>query len=166
MRSLIVRIGFSLVVVAALGLTAMPAVAKQVADGPTLVVANPSPGNMVTPGSLIMEGVAFDPSATQGVGVDRVSVFLENRDTGGEHLGDATLGLPNTMTTEPAQFGSAGWALTTPALKGLGDGYTLFVYARSGVTGAETVMQIPITVGEKVHNTGGGGEEPATLPAE
>jgi hypothetical protein len=159
MRFLMVRVAFSVALLALMGLTAGAGFAKQVPEGPTLVVSNPNPGDRVTPGSLMIQGVAFDPVATTGIGVDRVSVFLDDRDTGGLHLGDATLGAPNVMTTEPAQFASAGWALTTPALKGAGDQHILFVYARSAVTGEETVTQIPVFIGDKVHNTGGGGEE-------
>lgn len=166
MRSLMVRVGFTLALVAGLAMTTGSAVAQQMPEGPTLVVENPSPNGMITPGSLVMEGVAFDPVATTGTGVDRVSVFLENRDTGGEHLGDATLGVANPMGAEGGQFALAGWTLTTPALSGAGDGHTLFVYARSAVTGDETVLQIPVFIGEKVGNTGGGTEEFAPADGE
>jgi hypothetical protein len=154
MRSFVARFGLALGFVAALGLGPLTASAAQPVEGPTLVVANPSPGNMLTPGKLIMEGVAFDTLATEGVGIDRVSVFLENRDAGGAHLGDAALGAPNIMGTQSTQFASAGWTITTPALEGYGDGHTIFVYARSAVTGAETVMQIPVIIGEKPKQTG------------
>src|SRR5690349_1805582 len=81
--------------------------------------------------SLMMEGVAFDPLATEGNGVDRVSVFLDDRDMGGQFLGDAKLGAPNFAPSETAQFANAGWVLTTPALAGRGDSHELFIYARS-----------------------------------
>jgi hypothetical protein len=152
MRAFIVRIGFSLALVAAVSVTVLPTYAADNTEGPTLLVANPNAGDMVTPGRLIMEGVAFDPTAAAGVGVDRVSVFLGSRDFGGEHLGDATLGKPNFMTSPTDQFDTAGWVLTTPVLKGFGDGETLFIYAHSAVTGAEAVTQIPVVIGEK-HTT-------------
>ena len=153
MRAFLLRTGFSLVLMAALGLTVLPTYAAEGSEeGPTLVVANPSAGDMITPGSLIMEGVAFDPAATQGTGIDRVSVFLGSRDFGGEHLADATLGKPTFMSTQPGQFEEAGWIVTTPALKGFGDGASLFVYAHSAVTGVETVAEIPVIIGEK-HTT-------------
>lgn len=150
MRSLIARMSFSLVLVAVLGMSAAAAASadSQAPEGPTLVVANPNPGDMLTPGALVIEGVAFDGSATSGVGIDRVSVFLDNRDTGGEHLGDATLGSQSMMPT-PAQFATSGWVLTTPVLKGTGESHNLYVYARSAVTGQETVSEIPIFIGEK-----------------
>jgi len=42
------------------------------------------------------------------------------------------------------------------ALEGAGDGHTIFVYARSAVTGVESVMQIPVMIGEKPKETGPG----------
>lgn len=152
MRSLLIRIVFSTALVAVLGFSAGAASAAQSPAGPTLEVANPSAGAMVTPGSLMIQGVAFDPTAATGTGVDRVSVFLDDRDGGGLFLGDATLGMPNVMTSQPAQFAGAGWALTTPALKGVGDSHMLCVYARSSVTGQETEMEIPISIGEATHS--------------
>jgi hypothetical protein len=98
-------------------------------------------------GELEMQGEAFDPVATTGSGVDRVSVFLDNRDEGGMFLGDATLAAPT----------SDGWTLLTPVLKGVRDGHSLFVYARSAVTGDETVVKIPVTIGNTVHPSGGPG---------
>jgi hypothetical protein len=166
MRSLLFRLTFSIGLVAMLVFGAVSASAREVPEGPTLVVANPSPGDNLTPGKLEMQGVAFDPVAPIGTGVDRVSVFLDNRDTGGVHLGDATLGAPNPMPSEPAQFALAGWTLTTSALQGVGDGHTLFIYAHSAMTNQESIVQIPITIGSDPSKTtiGPGGGE-ATAPA-
>jgi hypothetical protein len=85
-----------------------------------------------------MQGVAFDRGATGGSGVDRVSVFLDNRDTGGQHLSDATLGQPT-----PTGFSA------TIDLSRLSGQHTLFVYARSSVTGKETVVNVPVNVGSR-----------------
>jgi hypothetical protein len=147
MRSLAIRIISSLALVALLAVP-VTAASAQAQPGPTLVVENPNPGDMLTLGKLEMQGVAFDPVATTGSGVDRVSVFLDNRDEGGMFLGDATLAAPS----------SVGWTLLTPVLKGTGDGHTLFVYARSAVTGEETIIKIPVTIGDTVHPTGGSTE--------
>jgi len=172
MRAFLARIGVSAALVAAIGLMVAPASAATLQPGPTLVVANPNEGDMVTPGALVIAGAAYDPTATEGVGVDRVSVFLGDRDSGGMYLGDATLGQSSMLPTPAAQFATAGWTLTTPALKGAGDQHDLFVYARSAVTGDETVVTIPITIGEKV-NSGTGGlidvgstESPAYEPPD
>ena len=149
MRQMIARIGFSLALVTVLGLSAASASAQQLTQGPTLVVANPSAGDMITPGAFTMQGVAFDGAAATGVGVDRVSVFLGDREAGGLFLGDATLGAPTTMPVPSDQFAMAGWTLETPAVQGAGEMNQLCVYARSTVTGQEKMLDIPITIGEK-----------------
>jgi hypothetical protein len=143
------------VFVALLGIAAGPVLAHPDPPGPTLDVANPGPGEMLTPGVMIIEGIAYDDNAEQGVGVDRVAVFLGDRDEGGQFLGDARLGLPNPQGVEGGdpQFARAGWRLRTPVLKGDGQERDLVVYARSSVSGAETVEVIPVTMGE----SGGGG---------
>ena len=163
MRSLLFRVGLALAIVALVGAT--PASAKDVPKGPTLEVANPSPGAMLETGAMTIEGVAYDPVATEGIGVDRVSVFLDDRDAGGMFLGDAKLGQPTFMPTEGVQLPNAGWMLLTPALKGTGDGHMLYVYAHSGVTGDETVLRIPVTIGEKA-GTSAGYETPGGPPAD
>ncbi len=60
---------------------------------PRLVVTAPRSGATVS-GSYVLQGSAYDPSATasQGTGIDRVEAFLEpDRDGGGRLLGDAVL---------------------------------------------------------------------------
>lgn len=158
MRSLTVRIGSSLAIMAMLGTAATPVFAHPQQPGPTLEVANPSPSALLTPGVMDIQGLAYDENAEQGVGVDRVSVFLGDRDEGGEFLGYATLGLPNPQSVEggDAQFALAGWRLRTPALKGGGQQRELTFYARSSVNGVETIEAIPVTMGE---SSGGGGDQ-------
>jgi hypothetical protein len=108
--------------------------------GPSLVlsIANPQPGDLLPRGKVVMQGLAFDRAATNGSGVDRVSVFLDDRDTGGQHVGDATLGQP----------GANGFTVTAD-LSRAGGGHTLFVYARSAVSGHETVVSFPVTIGSR-----------------
>jgi hypothetical protein len=96
-----------------------------------------------------MQGVVHDSRAPTH-GIDVVSVFLGDRDTGGGHLGDAAL----------AAGGS--WILTTDVLHGAGAQRTLFVYARSAVTGREAVEQVAIVIGEKVH--AGVSDAPSGVP--
>lgn len=105
--------------------------------GPSLVLSvdNPQPGDLLPKGKVLMQGLAFDRAATSGSGVDRVSVFLDDRDRGGQHVGEATLGQP----------GATGFSVTTD-LSRVGGSHTLFVYARSAVTGRESVVSFPITV--------------------
>ncbi len=116
---------------------ALPATTQ---PGPSLVlsVGNPQPGDLVPRGRLVMQGLAFDRAASQGSGVDKVSVFLDDRDTGGQHLGDATLGQPN----------AAGFTISADFSRASGK-HTLFAYARSSVTGREAVLSFPISVGSR-----------------
>lgn len=115
----------------------MPAVTQ---PGPSLVLSinNPQPNDLVPRAKVVMQGEAFDRAATSGSGVDRVSVFLDNRDSGGQHIGDATLGSP----------GATGFTVTADLSRASGN-HTLFVYARSSVTGHEAVVSFPIAVGAR-----------------
>jgi hypothetical protein len=117
-----------------------------VVPGPYLAVANPAPGDNLAIGGLDIRGKAFDPIASvdQGSGIDRVQIFLEDRDRGGLHLGDARLGLPNTAAAPDSQFALAGWDVVVNLPSGV---HTLFIYARSAVTGKETLLQVPVRVG-------------------
>jgi len=111
--------------------------------GPYVAVANPNPGDTPLPGGYLMQGKAFDPAASldQGVGVDRVQVFLEDRDRGGLLLADARLGVPNLAAAPGSQFASAGWQALVSLPTGV---HTLFVYAHSWVSGKESVARVPI----------------------
>jgi hypothetical protein len=99
---------------------------------PILDVGNPHPNDRI-PAGLDMRGVAYDPQAPQGSGIDRVQLFLEDREKGGTHLGDAILG--GSITN--------GWeiAITIPP-----GPHNLFVYARSSQTGLESIASIPVDV--------------------
>ena len=103
-----------------------------------LSVGNPQPGDLLPRGKYVMHGQAFDRAASSGSGVDRVSVFVDDRDAGGQLVGDATLGQP----------GFTGFTVTAD-LSRLGGGHTLFVYARSAVSGKETVVSFPVSVGSR-----------------
>jgi hypothetical protein len=142
-----------------IGTTAQTVNAHAQEPGPTLDVANPTAGSRLTPGVMIIDGIAYDDNAEAGVGVDRVSVFLGDRDEGGEFLGNATLGLhsPQAVDGGDPQFADAGWRLQTPALKGGGQQRDLIVYARSSISGVETRLVIPVIMGEET-SVGGGGQ--------
>jgi hypothetical protein len=105
--------------------------------GPSLVlsVANPQPNDLLPRGKYVMQGLAFDRAANTGSGVDKVSVFVEDRDAGGQLVGDAILGQP----------GATGFTVTAD-LSRAGGGHTLFVYARSSVSGRETIVSFPIVI--------------------
>jgi hypothetical protein len=159
MRSLILRIGSCLALALGLGVGVLPAGAHPQPPAPTLDVANPSPGDMLTPGTMVMQGVAYDDNAETGTGVDRVSVFLGDRDeeNGAQFLGHARLGLPNPQAVEggDTQFEFAGWSIITPPLRATGQQRAIHVYARSSVSGVEAIEVIPIVMGA----ADGGGDE-------
>jgi hypothetical protein len=100
-----------------------------------LTVGNPQPGDLVPRGKYVMQGLAFDRASAAAPGVNRVSVFLEDRDAGGQHLADATLGQPT-----PTGFSAT---IDLSRISGL---HTLFVYAQSSVSGQETVVSFPINI--------------------
>jgi hypothetical protein len=186
MRILTVPISSSLLAVALLVSAATSVGAHPQPPAPTLDIANPGDGEMLTPGRMIIQGVAYDDSAETGVGIDRVSVFIGDRDEDNqaEFLGDARLGLLNSQKVfkeecEPetrsfvlcpegrekgdSQFDLAGWSLLTPVLKGTGKEVLLFIYARSSVSGAEVVETVKVTLGEGDDEGGpddGGPDEP------
>lgn len=147
--------------VAAVSVVPVSAVAVQ---GPVLRVFNPNSGDVLPRGRFIFLGAAWDPSATIGAGVDRVSVYAGDRDAGAIWLGTAakatcqsgncpsiggrdqgvgiqgSLGLPNPLTD--GQFATAGWSLKTRIiLKKIHSG-TLWFYARSSVTGVESIVKV------------------------
>jgi hypothetical protein len=82
-----------------------------------------------------MQGQAFDRAATSGNGVDRVSAFVDDREAGGQFVGDAVLG----------QAAIDAFTLTADLSRAFGK-HTLFVYARSAVTGHETVVSFPVVI--------------------
>jgi hypothetical protein len=103
-----------------------------------LNVGNPQPGDLLPRGKYVMHGEAFDRAAASGSGVDRVSVFVDDRDTGGQHVGDATLGQPD----------ATGFSVTAD-LSRLTGSHTLFIYARSSVSGRETSVSFPVSIGSR-----------------
>ena len=111
----------------------LPAGAAPVA--PVLSLGNPNAGDVLQTGDLIIEGVAYDPSAMEGVGVDRVDLFLDSRDSGGLPLGSAV----------PADNRTFHAKVTVPSTAN--GGHTFVAYAHSSVTGQETVVSVPIFVG-------------------
>ena len=139
--SLIARPAAQPVPSAATGAPPVPAALPAIIQpGPSLVlsVANPQPGDLVPRGKYVMQGLAFDRAANSGSGVDRVSVFIDDRDSGGQLVGDATLGKPTPT----------GFTVTADLSKTSG-GHTLFVYARSSVSGKEAVVSFPVIIGSR-----------------
>ena len=107
-------------------------------QGPVLRIDNPHSGDLIPVGDTIINGVAFDPAATSGSGVSRIEVFANAREAGGIFLGG---GAPGTASN-PEGFGVK---VTVNANQN--GAFTLFVYARSSITGRESVVQIPVFLG-------------------
>jgi hypothetical protein len=133
---------------AALGIGTLPASAQTTSPGGCSTIdfqlANPTPGSRVEAGSDIIQGVATATNAPSGSnGIDRVDFFLGNRDEGGISLGSAVPG----MTAGP--FGPGSFQATVNFADHTG-GNDLWAYAHSTVTGQESVISVPIAVGEDV----------------
>jgi hypothetical protein len=135
---------------AALALGTLPALAQTApttgsteCSGIRFELANPDPGSRIEPGGYVLQGVAMDPRASQAPGIDRVDIFLDSREAGGINIGTAVPG----MTTGP--FGPNSFQ-TTIDLPDMVGGHDLVAYARSSFNGAESVISVPIAIGEDV----------------
>lgn len=104
-------------------------------------LANPGAASELQPGGLVVQGVAMDSRAQQGLGIDHVDFFLDSRDAGGLSIGTAVPGLV------PGPFGPTSFQTTITVPNSTG-GHDLFAYAHSSVNGAESVISVPVSVGE------------------
>jgi hypothetical protein len=163
------RIG-ALTMAAGLTLAIAPASA-QVAPGGCvqLQVDNPHPGDVITQGNYEIGGRATDTSTQSGSGIDRVQVFVDNRDMGGMQVGEADLNPPagappNVMNS---QLSGARFSVLADLSSVDQGSHTLFVFARSAVSGQEISAGVPINVGSgslgPANTTNGG--QPATVAA-
>ena len=107
-----------------------------VSSGPVLSLGNPSPGAVLLNGDVFIDGVAYDPNGGQSVGVDRVEVFLDSRDSGGMLIGTGTPAADRTFSIK---------ASIPSSVNGEHD---VFVYAHSSITDQQTVVQVsPVFIG-------------------
>lgn len=137
-------------------LTLTTPVMAQDASSINLEIGNPSPGDTIHVGAFVIEGVAFDREAPDGTGIDHVQIFLDNRDTGGMLVGEANLGTDNVirdngedsvMMIAPAiQDADEVWTATLYLPSHQTGFHTLFFYAHSAITGAESIVTMPVTV--------------------
>jgi hypothetical protein len=112
-----------------------------------LEVSNPSPGDKVPVGDMVIHGVSYDRSANTGTGVDRVSLFQGTRGAGGALLAEATLGMPNPFAAPGSQWAQAGWAATI-AIPNTPGPMTLSVYSHSAVSDHESTVAVPMMVAQ------------------
>ena len=108
-------------------------------------VGNPSLGDSIHVGGLLIEGIAFDRAADESPGIESIEVFLDDRDTGGELVGRGELGAPNPVPDDPDLAGS-GWTALIMLTSKMTGPHTMFFYALSGVTGEEMVVTVPVQV--------------------
>jgi hypothetical protein len=99
---------------------------------PVLQLANPSQNDLLPPGGYIISGVAYDPTSTNG-GIDRIEFFIDPRDEGGLSLGSVTPGTRAFQTEVNIPNSMHG-------------GHTFVAYAHSSITGAETMVSVPVFV--------------------
>ncbi|MBV9899114.1 MAG: hypothetical protein JO020_33575 [Chloroflexi bacterium] len=122
---------------------------------PTLSLANPNPGDDLTAGGMFISGTASESNAMSGSGVQRVDLFLGERDQGGTFLGS---GIPGTGAGgNPDAFNVE---VTIP---NLGRGVDFAAYA-IGANGQEQAVTFPVFVGsEPVMRSGA--PTPTPIPA-
>jgi pyruvate/2-oxoglutarate dehydrogenase complex dihydrolipoamide acyltransferase (E2) component len=115
-------------------------------SGIVVTIDSPGAGAELSPnGNVTVSGVAYDTTATGGAGIDRVSVFLGDRDAGGVFWGDATLGQPSPQLGGDRT--SAGYSRRSPTIPTGSGQRDIFVYARSSVSGREASTSIPVFLG-------------------
>jgi hypothetical protein len=158
----------ALLVASALSLTlsALPA-AAQTSGCLQLQVDNPHPGDPLSQGKIEVGGRATDSAAQSGSGVDRVQIFVDNRDLGGQQVGEADLSVPAGASPDLLASSISGPRFSVLADLSSADlgNHTLFVYAHSAVSGAEVVAGVPINIGATPLGTAGtlgSGQPPVT----
>jgi hypothetical protein len=102
---------------------------------PVLSLGNPNAGDLVPFGDVFVDGIAYDPSASTGDGVDSVELFLDSRDSGGTLVGSGVPAADHSFKIK-----------TTLHTNNSGS-HNFFAYAHSSVTGQETVTEVPVFVG-------------------
>jgi len=108
-------------------------------------VGNPTPGDAIHVGGMAIEGIAFDRAAEEGPGIERIDIFLEDRDEAGVLVGHGAPGASSPAPDEP-ELANSGWTGEIMLTSRMLGPHTLFFYALSGITGEEMVVAIPIRV--------------------
>jgi len=120
-----------------------------------LALANPSAGDLLNNGSVMIEGLAYDPAATTGSGIDRIELFLGDRDAGGLFLGSTEPGTStNPLVAEPgSRLAQNGFAIRASVPGNVSGSQWLFAYAHSSVTGKDVIVAVPVMVGAPLSPT-------------
>jgi hypothetical protein len=125
---------------------------------PTVVIEKPTNSTNINTHDAVSTiiGYALDANAspgqpTQGSGIDRVTVYLDNqRENGGTLLGDADLAFadPLPVAAFGAQFSAAGWRIDFKPTTLHAGVHQIFAYAHSVVTGKENLAQTGFNIVE------------------
>jgi hypothetical protein len=139
---------------------AAPAAAPQPTGSsqPILVVIAPKASEKLnTRSDYEFRGYALDQAATpnqgsQGSGIDRVQVYLdgERGSSTARFVGDAILAYSEQEAAQKygQQFANSGWRLPFKPTAYKADVHTLYIYARSVVSGRETLVSLGFEIVE------------------
>ncbi|MBV9579618.1 MAG: carboxypeptidase regulatory-like domain-containing protein [Chloroflexi bacterium] len=108
-------------------------------DMPVLDLFNPSPGDLVLPGSYMISGVAIDPQSPQGSGIDQVAFYLGAKDQNGVALGSVA---PSGGQRQDDFSVSVDMPSADP-----GTQQQLVAYAHSSLSDKTTELSLPIVMG-------------------
>jgi Bacterial Ig domain len=120
----------------------------QPAETLTVQIDSPNPGATITRGKFEVSGRA---TTSNGGAIDRVQVFLGNRDLGGLSLGqisaaDSPVPVPNSATLSSTLNSNGTYRIFVDfPSQNLGTN-TVFVYARSATTGKEASATTSVTI--------------------
>jgi hypothetical protein len=106
-----------------------------------LTLSNPSPGDVLSPGAYVVNGLAVDSTAAALPGIDRVQAFVDNPRQAGGHL----VGEVDATSTNASQFLSAGGftlLVNIPDTPADHNTHFMYVYARSSGTGVEQSLMV------------------------
>jgi hypothetical protein len=104
------------------------------ANGLILDLANPGPGDILSAGDYIVSGFVRDPSPATSGAVDRVDLFVGNRDAGGTEVGSAV----------PKQ---GAFTVTVKLPTNIEGGTNFVAYAHSSLSSQEAVVSVPVFLG-------------------
>ncbi len=123
------------------------------ASDPLTVIEEPTLDEQVpTSEDFTLKGYSIDRNAGagQGTGVSSVDIWLGQRGSAGSFQ----LGAPSMSINDSAagaygsQFSAGGWQLTFSPTKYHEGDYTLYVYAKSSITGKESVTTLAFHINE------------------
>jgi hypothetical protein len=136
----------ALIVLSSASLPAAAQTAGGVSTCPVLDLANPSPGDVVSSGAYVVQGITFDPVTLSASGVSRVEFYLGTQESGGIFLGSAVPGASSAPA--PSRFETT---LTFPDVT-RDDNFNAIAFAAN--SGATTIVQRQIHVGPTTPTTG------------